>query len=342
MTRSLKRMLETMRSEVERSSANIYTSSLTTKQLEGTTENYQKLSDTLDESRGLIRELWRKNRSDMIYIMGALGIFVATVIWVILQRTPGFVWLPGKLVARQFANLIPNTEKLVEKIAQVTESILSDDDESIANVFVDSLSREKEKGSGEQEIYESDDLLKEENENSLDPKKAESEMIVEIQEGAVIEGNSSGTTNEPGIKIVEEANIETSLKAGSLKAEKKVESLKSGSQTQSQSDIATKKDGKEEENLDSKNGPVIFREFSDVSGVTNTSILTTKSLKTINSTDSNQFSTAKDTLISFNLPSQTEIEAFVPLSPTQTSESEPDFSSDIEKNFSWSDEHLEL
>ena len=214
-------MLETMRSEVERSSANIYTSSLTTKQLEGTTENYQKLSDTLDESRGLIRELWRKNRSDMIYIMGALGIFVATVIWVILQRTPGFVWLPGKLVARQFANLIPNTEKLVEKIAQVTESILSDDDESIANVFVDSLSREKEKGSGEQEIYESDDLLKEENENSLDPKKAESEMIVEIQEGAVIEGNSSGTTNEPGIKIVEEANIETSLKAGSLKAEKK-------------------------------------------------------------------------------------------------------------------------
>ena len=118
--------------------------------------------------------------------------------------------------------------------------------------------------------------------------------------------------------------------------------MKSGSQTQSQSDIATKKDGKEEENLDSKNGPVIFREFSDVSGVTNTSILTTKSLKTINSTDSNQFSTAKDTLISFNLPSQTEIEAFVPLSPTQTSESEPDFSSDIEKNFSWSDEHLEL
>ena len=146
-----------MRTEVERSSTNISTASSTTKYLHGTSENYQKLSGTLDESRGLIRDLWRKNRNDMIYIFGALGIFVATVAYVILQRTPGVVWLPGKLVVRQLVNLIPKSREIVERITEIAEAALSDTDsiEDPPRLFIDTIQEKP------QEEYGSDELLKE-------------------------------------------------------------------------------------------------------------------------------------------------------------------------------------
>jgi hypothetical protein len=148
VTKSLKRMLETMRTEVERSSVNISTAHSTTKQLEGTSENYDKLSGTLDESRNLIRDLWKKNRNDMLYIFGTLGIFIATAVWVIVQRTPGVVWLPGKVVLRQLSNFIP---KSGEKFAKVAESIFSDNEEDSNDslpeqeMFIDTIPKSDEK-----------------------------------------------------------------------------------------------------------------------------------------------------------------------------------------------------
>lgn len=146
-------MLETMRSEVERSSSNISTAKSTTKVLKGTTENYENLSGTLEESRGLIRDLWRNNRMDMIYIFGALGIFISTAVWVILQRTPGVVWVPGKVLLRQLGNLIP---KSVEKIAEAAGSVLSDSEsDEPPKMFIDTIERDREE-------YGSDELLKSE------------------------------------------------------------------------------------------------------------------------------------------------------------------------------------
>lgn len=151
VTKSLKRMLETMRTEVERSSVNISTATSSTKNLKGTTENYKKLSGTLDESRSLIRELWKNNRNDMIYIFGALGIFLATVAYVVIQRTPGIVWLPGKMVLRQLSYLAPKSRQIVDKITQITEDALSDIEDDPPKMFIDSI----------QEEFGSDELLKE-------------------------------------------------------------------------------------------------------------------------------------------------------------------------------------
>ena len=157
VTKSLKRMLETMRTEVERSSVNISTAKETTRNLQGTTENYENLSGTLEESRGLIRDLWKKNRNDMIYIFGALGVFIATAVWVILQRTPGVVWLPGKIILRQLGNFVPKSSeragKFVDRVVEMTEAVLSDTEDA-PEMFVDRILKKEE--------YGNDDLLKHE------------------------------------------------------------------------------------------------------------------------------------------------------------------------------------
>lgn len=148
-----------MRVEVERSSANISTASQTTKNLQGTTENYEKLSGTLEESRGLIRDLWKKNRNDMIYIFGALGVFLATVMWVIIQRTPGIVWLPGKIILKQLQNVASKhsgiSSKFVERVVEMTEAVLSDSEEA-PKMFVDQIQISQRQ--------QTDEPLKEENE----------------------------------------------------------------------------------------------------------------------------------------------------------------------------------
>ena len=212
VTKSLKRMLETMRAEVERSSSNISTATATTKNLHGTTENYQKLSGTLDESRGLIRDLWKKNRNDMIYIMGALGIFVATVAYVVLQRTPGVVWLPGKLIVNQLSNLIPKTKGIVEKITEITEAALSDTEEfeEPPKMFIDTIEEEEAEP---QEEYGSDELLKE----SAEEAELKETKIVEIKEPEIVtekkEEASVQVSEEPTNPLTkEEANPADDIK----------------------------------------------------------------------------------------------------------------------------------
>lgn len=201
VTKSLKRMLETMRTEVERSSSNISTARETTKNLQGTTEHYEKLSGTLEESRSLIRDLWKKNRNDMIYIFGALGVFIATAVYVILQRTPGIVWLPGKLVLRQLGNLMPKSSgkagKFVERVVEMTEAVLSDSEDA-PEMFVDRILNREE--------YENDDLLKQEDEHKESKHKeakpvfterSEPEVTVSSEESKATEEKIDNTFEEP-------------------------------------------------------------------------------------------------------------------------------------------------
>jgi hypothetical protein len=198
VTKSLKRMLETMRTEVERSSVNISTAHSTTKQLEGTSENYDKLSGTLDESRNLIRDLWKKNRNDMLYIFGALGIFIATAVWVIVQRTPGVVWLPGKVVLRQLSNLIP---KSGEKFAKVAESIFSDNEEDSSDslpeqeMFIDTIPKSDED-------FGNDSLLKEK-EEEVEPESSEQLHDPVTEQATLVESidTSTATANEEILSI---------------------------------------------------------------------------------------------------------------------------------------------
>lgn len=219
VTKSLKRMLETMRSEVERSSSNISTARSTTKNLEGTTENYQKLGGTLEESRSLIRDLWRRNRSDMIYIFGALGVFVATVIWVILERTPGFVWIPAKLIVKQAVHLIPKTNEFMGKIAEVTEAILSDEEPASPEMFVDTIEKEV--------AEEKKDIAGKKETNTEEPAVVEPVVVEAIQEP---------------IKIVAEAEKE----AGEIH---KAENPKEEDSNESKEEDS--KESKEEENSES-------------------------------------------------------------------------------------------
>lgn len=203
-------MLETMRAEVERSSSNISTATATTKNLHGTTENYQKLSGTLDESRGLIRDLWKKNRNDMIYIMGALGIFVATVAYVVLQRTPGVVWLPGKLIVNQLSNLIPKTKGIVEKITEITEAVLSDTEEfeKPPKMFIDTI---EEEVAEPQEDYGSDELLKE----AVEEVELKDRKIVEVKEPEIVIEKKE----EASIQVSEEPTEEEVVPADEIKEE---------------------------------------------------------------------------------------------------------------------------
>jgi hypothetical protein len=192
-------MLETMRSEVERSSSNISTARETTKNLQGTTENYEKLSGTLEESRSLIRDLWKKNRNDMIYIIGALGVFMATAVYVILQRTPGIVWLPGKMVLRQIGNMIPKsserTGKFVERVVEMTEAVLSDSEDA-PDMFVDRILSKEE--------YGNDDLLKQEEEKEGDTapviiERAEPEVESDRENSLISSDDQESTISETGI-----------------------------------------------------------------------------------------------------------------------------------------------
>lgn len=232
VTKSLKRMLETMRSEVERSSSNISTATSTTKNLKSTTDNYEKLSGTIDESRGLIRDLWKRNRNDMIYIFGALGIFVATVSYVIVQRSPGVMWLPGKMVARQLSNLsryssymIPKSREIVEMITEMTEAALSDTEEydEPPRMFIDSIKKMEEE-------YGSDELLKEaegevsgsiEQEN-VDERVSESEKAANVKsEDPVIEAkgpeNQFGNPETVEESVLEEIVAEPSIEVDATK-----------------------------------------------------------------------------------------------------------------------------
>lgn len=214
-------MLETMKAEVERSSSNISTARETTKNLQGTTENYEKLSGTLDESRGLIRDLWKKNRNDMIYIMGALGVFIATAMWVVLQRTPGVVWLPGKLILRQLGNLIPKSDsavKFVERVVEMTESALSDN-EDVPEMFVDSIGRKEE--------YGSDDLLKQEPQEPSDEQVSEERSEPESSSEAAMKKIVPEPINEPQVtqeqvkipKSVDKQEASTPVMAEPVQAE---------------------------------------------------------------------------------------------------------------------------
>lgn len=186
-------MLETMRTEVERSSSNISTAHQTTKNLKGTSENYEKLSGTLEQSRGLIRELWKKNRNDMIYIIGALGVFIATVLYVILQRTPGIVWLPGKLILRQLGNFVPKSSgsagKFVERVVEMTEAVLSDS-EDVPNMFIDKVLNKEEE-------YGNDELLK-----GQDEDKVTEPVIKEISESGRVEAVSGDEDSSAATEMV--------------------------------------------------------------------------------------------------------------------------------------------
>ena len=211
MTKSLKRMLETMRSEVERSSANISTATSTTKHLKGTTENYENLSGTLEESRGLIRDLWKRNRNDMIYIIGALGVFVATVVYVIVQRTPGVVWLPGKLIVGQLANLIPKSREIVDKITEMTEAVLSDAEEmeEPPGMFIDTIEKEPQEEYGSDELLKNDDQIERSEPDMKNEQNAPSEHDHQVAIDAAKEVESDkppvelGESDKPAVELVE-------------------------------------------------------------------------------------------------------------------------------------------
>jgi hypothetical protein len=168
-------MLETMRSEVERSSSNISTARETTKNLQGTTENYEKLSGTLEESRSLIRDLWKKNRNDMIFTLLAL--------WVL----------------RQIGNMIPKsserTGKFVERVVEMTEAVLSDSEDA-PDMFVDRILSKEE--------YGNDDLLKQEEEKEGDTvpviiERAEPEVESDRENSLISSDDQESTISETGI-----------------------------------------------------------------------------------------------------------------------------------------------
>jgi len=108
VTVSLKRMLETMRGEIERSVSNIQTANDTSGKLRGTADNYQSMAVNLGESRKLVRDLKRKDRRDRWFVLGALGIFLAIVGWILIKRlgleqvakAPLALWKQSSFVAR--------------------------------------------------------------------------------------------------------------------------------------------------------------------------------------------------------------------------------------------------
>lgn len=101
VTSSLKRMLETMKQEVDRSASNISTAKSSSAALSGTNTNYRKIGGKLDESRGLVQDLKKKDRADRLFVMGAFGVLLATVAFIVMQRSPQVVWIPGKLLIRE-------------------------------------------------------------------------------------------------------------------------------------------------------------------------------------------------------------------------------------------------
>ena len=186
VTKSLKRMLETMKIEVERSATNISTARSTTKNLNETSENYKNLSGTLDESRSLIRDLWRKNRNDMIYIFGALGIFLATAIWVIMQRIPGVILIPGKFVINQLKHMNPMKRSPTGIIVNTNEdslSVSSNENE----MFIDTIPKRKDSAAVEDEILFNVDEMKKEIESE---NKIKIQTVDSLTEDSTIESSS--------------------------------------------------------------------------------------------------------------------------------------------------------
>ena len=86
VTVSLKRMLETMRGEVERSANNIQTANDTSGKLKGTTGNYQAIAGNLGESRKLVRDLKKKDRRDRWVVISAVGLFMGIAGWIFMRR----------------------------------------------------------------------------------------------------------------------------------------------------------------------------------------------------------------------------------------------------------------
>ena len=113
----------------------------------------------------------------MIYIIGALGVFVATVVYVIVQRTPGVVWLPGKLIVGQLANLIPKSREIVDKITEMTEAVLSDAEEmeEPPGMFIDTIEKEPQEEYGSDELLKNDDKIERSEHDMKNEQNAPSE-----------------------------------------------------------------------------------------------------------------------------------------------------------------------
>lgn len=124
VTASLKRMLETMRQEVDRSASNISTAKSSSAALSGTNTNYRKIEGKLDESRGLVQDLKKKDRADRLFVMGAFGVLLATISFIVVQRSPQVIWLPGKLLIREI-NYAKNRWFAPEPAMHVQESFES-------------------------------------------------------------------------------------------------------------------------------------------------------------------------------------------------------------------------
>ncbi len=108
VTASLKRMLETMRTEVDRSSKNISTAKSSSTAISGTATNYRKIDSKLDETRGLVRDLKKKDRGDKLFVLGALGVLLATVGFILVQRSPEMVKVPVRAAYYQIKYQIKN------------------------------------------------------------------------------------------------------------------------------------------------------------------------------------------------------------------------------------------
>jgi hypothetical protein len=110
VTSSLKRMLETMRNELDRSSKNIATAKSSSTAISGTATNYRKIDSKLDDTRGLVRDLKKKDRGDKLFVLGAFGVLLATVAFILFQRSPELVKLPARLafdqVQRQVSSIL--------------------------------------------------------------------------------------------------------------------------------------------------------------------------------------------------------------------------------------------
>lgn len=213
VTNSLKRMLETMRAEVDKSVTNISTAKATTTKLEGTNENYKQLSGTLDESRSLIRELWRRDRSDMIYILGAVGIFVATVVYIVVKRMPGVVWIPGQIIMSQLGKII--ARKPVEHAFVVDRvPILEKNEETAPLMNIDEIAIEY--GIKDEARIEALDLTTKTKENNdqvmLDEIVSKSNDPEEISSSTTEISQDSPSESVPPFKFPTEAAVE-SLKA---------------------------------------------------------------------------------------------------------------------------------
>lgn len=90
ITESMQRVKKTLTQEIDRSLLSYQILERSTKRMRGANQRQEEFSGVLGKTRGAMKQLWRRERADQYWIMGAFGIFLASIAYILSQR----LWMP--------------------------------------------------------------------------------------------------------------------------------------------------------------------------------------------------------------------------------------------------------